>query len=255
MNNDEEEDDPNMRGKGAAEWANTILEFTSPIKLSNLLLPERDQNLQTPTFEKSHNYKIRLASTHQRRKEASHLIQDKFSWPEYSVADTSFEGKPNRITLITSLDDIIIGTITLCLDTPLGLDIDDTYRAEVDHLRASGRKLAEITDFATEGAFNNKRVMASIVHIAYIYARYIHDRTDFVIEVKARHASYYEKMLHFKRCGPEKLCSWALGSSVMLCLDIDHMLKQMEKFAGHFPGLRSEKSLYPYFFPMKMSWE
>ncbi|TCV90038.1 hypothetical protein EDC63_1012 [Sulfurirhabdus autotrophica] len=145
--------------------------------------------------------------------------------------------------------DNITGTITLCFDTPLGLDVDATHKSDVDQLRVNGRKLVEITNFATKGTFNNKRIMASFAHIAFIYARYIHGCTDFVIEVKPS-SHYYEKMLEFRRCSKEKLCTWRKKDemSVLLCLDLDHMGKQIGKFGGSLQPPPGEKSLYPYFF-------
>lgn len=246
MNNDEEENNADMmRQKTDDAWDQSIATL-SP-KLRELDISERGPNPQEPPIEER-CFKIRLASSNQRRKAANLLIQNKFSRRGYSTSDLNIKENSNRITLLIDLNDIIVGTITLGLDTPLGLEVDNTFKAEVDHLRANGRKLAEITNFAMEGSPNNTRLMASIAHLTYIYARRIHSCTDFVIEVNLRHSRYYEKMLGFKRCGPEKLSSWANAPTVLLCLDLDYMDKQIGKLGGSQPTRRGEKSLYPYFF-------
>ena len=36
-----------------------------------------------------------------------------------------------------------------------------------------------------------------LFHIAYIFARRMHDRTDLLIEVNPRHVRFYERMLGF----------------------------------------------------------
>lgn len=247
MSTDEEKKQTNMLRQGVDDdWDKTIVAFERPYRLRDLLSEARGQN-QGESTTAGLSFKIQMASTGQRRTQANRLIQKKFSWIG-STAESGFKENSNRITLAIDQGNITIGTVTLCFDTPPGLDVDETYKAEVDQLRVNGKKLVEITNFAAEGAFNNKRLMAAIVHVAYIYARHIHRYTDFVIEVKARHSRYYEKMLEFKRCGPEKLCSWASEPAVLLCLDLDYMGKQIEKFGGAFPLPPNEKRLYPYFF-------
>lgn len=237
MNHDEGDN-----GVKSHDWTNSIISFSSPDKLREPCLPAQEPSTDAMLL------KIRIASSIDHRTQVSQLIQKKFSWPWHSATDVHFKEKQNRIIITVDLNTILIGTITLCFDTPLGLDVDETYKAEVDHLRANGRKLVEITNFAAEGAFNNKRAMASLIHIAYIYARRIHGHTDFVVEVKARHSGYYKKMLGFVPCGPEKQCSWTDEPVVLLCLDLDRMGKQIGKLGGSIPPPSGEKNLYPYFF-------
>lgn len=194
------------------------------------------------------SFKIRLASG-QGLERANQLIQKQFSWRGYSITELNLNESPGRITLCIDQDDITVGVITLVLGVPLDLEVDKIFKEEVDLLRANGRILAEVTNLAMQGSPSNKMLKASIIHIAYIYARRIHNCTDFVIEVILRHSEYYEKMLGFKRCGPERLRSWANAPTVLLCLDLDHMDKQIGKLGGTQPSPTSvEKSLYPYFF-------
>lgn len=220
-------------------WRKTIIGVKS--KLPPLLEHRPDPEDSPKTF------KIRVASG-MRRTQANLLIQKKFPFWEQAAIDLNSEENTNRTVLTLDINDTPVGTITLIIDSPLGLDADATYKVEVDHLRSPSRKLAEITNFAMDGTPNNKKLMASIIHLAYIFARRNNHCTDFIIEVKARHSRYYEKMLGFKRCGPEKLSSWTDGVSALLWLDLSHMEKQIGKLGGALPPTSGEKSLYPYFF-------
>lgn len=192
-------------------------------------------------------FKIRFAHGKQRRLAVNRLIQAKFSTPGDSISGVNIEDEPSRIKLFVDRNEQLIGTITLCLDTPDGLDSDLIFKAEVDHLRASGGKFAEVTDLATENKFNTQ-AFAALIHITYIYARHVHGCTDFVIEVKKRHSHYYERMLGFQRCGPERSGLWADGTVVLLSLALDHMGEQIEKYGGSGQPLQGKRSLYPYFF-------
>jgi hypothetical protein len=193
-------------------------------------------------------FKIRLASSSESLEGANQLIQTQFCWRGYSTTELNLNQSPNRLTFLIEQNAITVGAITLVLDTPFDLEADEIFKAEVDLLRSDGRKLAEVTNLAMLGSPSNKRLMASIIHIAYIFARRIRDCTDFVIEVIDRHSGYYEKMLGFKRCSPDRLRPWSKVPTVLLCLELDYMGEQIGKLGGTREAHRGEKSLYPYFF-------
>lgn len=243
---DEEENEANMMRQGAAHGPDkSIVSFA--YKPNELNLPGCDQTPLETTIKEA-PFKLRLASSGQRFERANQLIQERFSWRGYSTTELNLNRSPNRITLIIEQGDDTVGTITLVVDAPLDLEVDQTFKAEVDLLRAGERRLAEVTNLAMQGGPSNKRSMAAILHLTYIFARHIHGCTDFVIEVNHRHSRYYERMLGFKRCGTERHRAWANEQTVLLCLDLDHMEKQIEKLGGTMEAYLDEKSLYPYFF-------
>ena len=229
------------------EWSETIIAFESPYKLRELSIPQEEPPEVRESAIEQQKFKIRLANTEERRDSASLLIQKRYSWRGYET-NGALEKTPNRITLLAFGGDQIAGTLTLGLDSPDGLLVDDLYKAEIDTLRESGRKVFELTKLAVDQHIRSKRVLASLFHIAQIYGRSILGYTDVVIEVNPRHTLFYEKMLGFRQLGKEKTCARVNAPAVLLRLELDYVDLQIKKFGGQMEKAKAEKSLYPYFF-------
>lgn len=223
------------------------MEFQSPYKLWELCAPQSsDQHDIENIAAEQQKFKIRLATSDDRAKSASLLIQKMYSWRGYDA--TGVHRDPNRITLLAFDQDVIIGTLTLGLDSPVGLLVDDLYKPEVDALRADGRKVCELTKLAVDESVRSKHVLAALFHIAYIYGRNIHNGTDFVIEINPRHVLFYNKMLGFKLYGPERHCERVSAPAMLLRLELDHAEREIGRLGGLGKNAVNEKSLYPYFF-------
>ncbi len=126
-----------QRRKPADEWSKTIVEFQSPHKLRELCIPQGGEQVSTQnvTLEQQ-KFKIRLAASEDRVHSASLLIQKMYSWRGYQTSE--MDEDPNRITLLAFDKDKIVGTLTLGLDSKVGLLVDELYKPEVDSLRAQG---------------------------------------------------------------------------------------------------------------------
>lgn len=236
-----------QRRNPADEWSRTIVEFQSPHKLRELCIPQTDgpngvKNIAT----EQQKFKIRLATSEDRTNSASLLIQKMYSWRGYDAA--AIQRDPNRITLLAFDQDVIVGTLTLGLDSPVGLLVDDLYKSEVDLLRADTRKVCELTKLAVDENVKSKQVLASLFHIAYIYGRHIHQGTDFVIEVNPRHVQFYKRMLGFRVFGPERYCERVNAPAVLLRLELNYAGREIERLGGNAHDVAKGKSLYPYFF-------
>jgi hypothetical protein len=150
--------------------------------------------------------------------------------------------------LVASNEDVPVATISIGFDSEIGLLVDELYKAEIDLLRAAGQQICEFTKLAVDGAIRSKRVLASIFHIAYIYAHRIHNYSDLFVEVNPRHVKFYEKMLGFEQFGPEKQNRRVSAPAILLRLNFEHAQKQIGLYGGHAELASGEKSLYPYFF-------
>lgn len=240
---------PLWKREGRGMKPTTIVEvpFESPYEINALPLDEWDPTHTSDPTVKGGSFRIRLADTHGQRSSANMLIDKMYSWRGYTPSPPIRE-IPNRITLVAHKNDHIIGTITLGFDSSIGLLVDELYKEEINPIRKQRRKLCEFTKLAVDGGVRSKRVLASLFHIAYIYAYNLHNSTDLFIEVNPRHAKFYEKMLGFKQYGPEKHNHRVNAPAVLLWLDLDYAHQQIQKFGGRLNLTRSEKSLYPYFF-------
>ena len=239
------------RRRDPDEWERTII-AVSPYTLKDLVLVSEDENRQPqPESIEHQNFKIRLAHSEERVNNASLLIQRMYLKRGYDVP--GMQKVPDRITLMASQNEAVVGTLTLGIDAGNGLMADENYKKEVDQLRAEGRKVCELTKFAVDQTRGSKRVLASLFHIAYIYGRMLHEQTDVVIEVTPKHALFYKRMLGFEQYGEERLNSRVNTMGVLLRLQIDYVDQQIARWGGKddSDAARGERSLYPYFFSKK----
>jgi hypothetical protein len=214
--------------------------------LEGELLPEADVGKRL--------FKIRAANSEGHRSSANILVRRMYAWRGYqttSVATPRAESD-NRITLVAVGHDETIGTISIGFDDgPWGLFVDDLFPDEVASLRGEGRRICEFTKLAMDSIVRSKCVLASLFHVAYIYAHRLKGFDSLLIEVNPRHVRYYEKMLGFKTIGPERLNRRVNAPAVLMCLDFSHAHEQIKRFGGNPKMSAVERSLYPYFFSIK----
>ncbi len=234
------------------KWARTIIGLPPISRARSLaaLSVEHDKKEGTPqSFPEEEIFKIRLATSNDRRESASLLIQKMYSWRGYATDTPTAPANPNHITLVAGQGDVIIGTLSIGFDSSTnGLLADEMYKSEIDVLRTQGRQIGELTKLAVDRDLRSMQVLAALFHLAYIYGRNIHHLTDAVIEVNPRHVGFYKKMLGFERLGEEKTCPRANAPAVLLHLQADFITRQIQKFGGLGDKARGERSLYPYFF-------
>lgn len=243
-------DGPTTPSHSPDSWARTIVDLSlgraRPLSALSAEPSEREGTRQVSIDEEK--FKIRLATTEDRRESASLLIQKMYSWRGYSTGAPTAQTDPNRITLLAGQGDKVIGTLTIGFDSPAGLLADEMYKAEIDTLRAAGRQIGELIKLAVDRDMRSLQVLAALFHLAYIYGRNIHSLTDAVIEVNPRHVNFYQKMLGFERLGDEKMCPRANAPAVLLRLQGNYISEQIQRLGGKGDTVRGEKSLYPYFF-------
>jgi hypothetical protein len=210
---------------------------------------ERDVITDIPINEDV--FGIRVADTDEGRSSASMLINKMYAWRGYAGTHR-IEDNPNRITLTASLKSgAVLGTVTLSMDSPIGILADGTFKDQIDTFRAKGAKVCEITKLAFDPAVRSKVALASLFHILYIYARHLHGCTDAFIEVNPRHRRFYEYMLNFKRLGEVRENPRVNAPAYLLWIDIGEMTELIKQHGGTSDNPALERSLYPYFFSQR----
>jgi len=204
--------------------------------------------LNTAVDRKTFN--IRLADTDEGRNSANMLVDRMYSWRGYATSSQTLEN-PNLLTLIAAENHSTIGTISISFDSPAGILADETYKDEIDIFRSGGSRICEFTKLAFDPDVHSKLVLASVFHVAFIYAWHIRNYTDLFVEVNPRHRRFYERMLGFKRHGQTKNNPRVNAPSVLLRLELGYAEHQIQKFGGSSDHPASEKSLYPYFFSQR----
>jgi len=78
---------------------------------------------------------------------------------EYGKAGYSFrEDRFKKVVFYSSRDGGMVSTVSLIVDSPKGLPLDEIYKREVEKYRRNGKKVAEVVKLATEGHENSSSV-------------------------------------------------------------------------------------------------
>jgi hypothetical protein len=189
---------------------------------------------------------IRAADIDERRNSASMLISKMYAWRGYS-GNHHVGNDPNRITLTASGHSEVIGTLSLGLESEVGLLADQVFQDCIDPYRAKG-KVCEIIKLAIDPAVKSKAVLASLFHVAFIYARDLHQCSDIFIEVNPRHRRFYEVMLGFQVECESRDNPRVEAPAVLLRISAAYGTEQIAKWAGQGDKSGNDRSLYPYFF-------
>mgnify|MGYP001558350394 FL=1 len=235
----------------ADRWSKTIigLPFEAPRVLREMSLAREENDGHTVHLAEQ-QFKIRLANSEGKRESASLLIKKMYNWRGYDTLSFS-EDNPNRITLMADAEGEPIGTLTIGLDTPNGLLVDQLYHDEIDRLRAVGATVCEFIKLAVDQSLQSKRVLAALFQLAYVYAHRIHHASDVVIEVNPRHTLFYKRMLGFTQLGEERMCPRVHAPAILLRLSMAYAKDQIARHGGHFTELPGVRSVYPYFLNVK----
>ena len=195
------------------------------------------------------SYGIRLTDTSDGRNTASMLINRMYAWRGYS-GDHQPSSDPNRITLTATDKGDVVGTLSIGIDSEVGLMADEIFKDELDAHRQRGAKLCEFTKFAFDPSVRSKTALANVFHLAVIYARDMHGCTDIVIEVNPRHRRFYERMLGFRKEGELKINPRVDAPAYLLRVNLAFVTEQIDRFGGTWAaeGETEERSFYPYFF-------
>lgn len=190
---------------------------------------------------------IRVADTEEGRNHASMLINKMYAWRGYAGSHR-VDDNPNRITLSASDKGAVIGTVTLGIDSPIGILADEVFKDQIDLFRQRGAKVCEISKLAFDPTVRSKMALGSLFHILYIYAHHLYQCTDAFIEINPRHRRYYEHMLGFKTLTEVRSNPRVDAPAYLLWLSLEHMGNEIDRLGGTSDNPGSERSLYPYFF-------
>lgn len=229
----------------ADDFDKTIVNIPTPYRMKNLCPALKDDPSVKEQDLGNQQFKVRFAQTDTARAAASMLVQKRYAWRGYQAGE--IKQQPNRITLMTYLEDQIVGSLNIGYDSPEGLLADERYYEELEALRAQGAHIGEITKLAIDETLGNKQVLAGMINIAYLYGL-IHGVTDAVIEVTPRHRPFYERMLAFRQIGGERFYTTSNTNVVLLHIKMEDMKKYIEELGGKGSECK-DRSIYPYFFP------
>ena len=195
-------------------------------------------------------FHIRAADSSGDLGHASNLIGRRYASRGYLTAGLPGAQEPHRITLLAQAEDATIGTITVGFDGPHGLMCEDAFHDEIVEMRRQGRRVCEFTKLAVESDVRSKTVLASLFHVAYIYAYRVRKSELLLVEVNPRHVGYYVRMMGFTVVGEERMNHRVNAPAVLLCLDFRHADEQIAMLGGRPEMADQARSLYTHFLPI-----
>lgn len=232
------------------ERGNTIIDtsFDMQAALGSMLIDGHPATHAPVGHMSEKLFKIRAADSHDHRSSASILINKMYAIRGYASTGLPVKSVPYKVTLVAEEADETVGTITVGFDCSAGLAVDDLFREEVDMIRWRGLRVCEFTKLALDHVVRSKRVLASLFHVAYIYAHRLKNFDALLIEVHPRHVAYYQRMLGFVVAGPKRFNKRVQAPAVLMALDFSHAHSQIAKLGGRPYLSKQTRSLYPYFF-------
>ncbi len=234
------------------DWPHALAEVTvmdKALKLQALCIEQVDDETIQEFAERKDKFQLKLLSgSSKQKKETSLLIEKRYTWRGYNGAAT-LDQLPNRMTMNAELFGRIYATLTVNVDSPAGLSVDETYPDEVAELRKHGARLCEFGKFAVEPTVRSKRLLGTLFQLLYIYAHRVQGCTDFLIEINPRHRFFYTRYLEFSQIAEEKECPRVGAPALLLHISAEHVRRRIAELAGRWRELPDEKSLYKYCLP------
>ncbi len=182
----------------------------------------------------------------QKYDEARDLLNSRYGWRGYGSAH-DIHSDIQHATFVAEIEEQVVGTMTLTIDSDRGLAIDRTFADIAGAIRReAGGGICELTKLAFDEGVRSKEVLAGLFHMAFIYGTAHTDCTDLFIEVNPRHVRFYEMMLGFQGVGAERTNASVGAPSRLMRLSVDTIRNNIREMAGSHSNTRS---LYPYFFP------
>jgi hypothetical protein len=139
--------------------------------------------------------------------------------------DVAEQGRPT-LPIMARANGRLLGTMTLGIDSPVGLHADDANREHIDRLRAQGRRVGEMVKFAVSRGCDSMLVIAALVAAAH--GQWVgHGLSDVLIEVHPRHAAFYQRALCFTVIGEENICPRVSAPAVLLRLNVADLTRKI----------------------------
>lgn len=158
------------------------------------------------------------------------------------------DGSLPYVTLVAHRRCDTVGTLTVGVDSPAGLSVDETHERTINGLRAQGRHVCELVRLAVDRGRDSKHALAALFHLAYIVMRIVHKATDVVIEVNPRHADFYCKAFGFVVADGPNICPRVNAPAVLLRLELALLEDRLKAYCARqwgnaVGGLAESRSL------------
>lgn len=170
-----------------------------------------------------------LATDRDALEEAFRLVHDQYVAQGYMDPHPSgwrlsiHNALPSTRVFVARAGGRVVATITLIVDSPLGLPMDEIYADDLRGLRGERRDLAEVSGLAVHPDYQSSGVaiLLRLFRMLVLYAAEMARLSDLCIAVNPHHAAFYRKAFHFRILGGLKQYRKVNGApAVALRLDL-----------------------------------
>lgn len=205
-------------------------------------------------------YTYRVARTRKELKEAFELVFKEYYKKGYippgyrsKMRISLYNALPDTTTFVVLNEDKrVCATCTLIPDSPLGIPMDKIYKKEVDKIRIKNRKVAEVSQLATDSQlfprkyfsmFNfDKLIFLFKLFRTVLQYSYKINLNDLCIAVNPRH-QYLYKFINFKTIGGIKYYgSVNKAPAVALRLNLNTLEKEIKDKPGIYKIFFKDKT-------------
>lgn len=206
--------------------------------------------------ESKANFTIKIANTLEEREAVFHLGYQiylekgyiKENANQWLIQNYDFDSE-TVVLIVQDQNKKIAGSVTIVFDGYSKLPANSIYGDELNSLRNSGAKMAELSRLVISPDYrNSKEILVLLFNYLAIYIHHVRKYNSFVVQVNPRHKNYYKTLLNFEEVGQEKPCPHVQSApAVLLFLATSKYQSEVKRCAGLKNLHTKERSLYPHF--------
>lgn len=194
----------NQRKKIFLRRCNIIIDKL-PIALRDRLVRSQVDLSEDKLSEKLNGIVFKLAETTSEYEQAFQILHDEYVSTNIINAEnslmrvTKFHALPTSAVIIAKRNDEVIATVSVIIDTSMGLPIDQT--ANVEFLREKSLRIGEISSLAIKRSSGLRRgvILFPMLTFMFRYSKFYCGIEHFVVSVNPRVAPFYEAIFGFMK--------------------------------------------------------
>jgi UDP:flavonoid glycosyltransferase YjiC (YdhE family) len=177
---------------------------------------------------------FKLASGRDERDQAFRVLHD--AYVKRGLCDPSPSGRrtsvysflPTTAIAVAMRDRLVLSTMSLIEDSKFGLPLEELYPAEVDDLRARGRRVSEIGALAVRSGERGHGLTLWMNSLLLRWGLFYRRLDDLLIAVHPRSAPQYQRLYLFEPLGEERPYGKLRNApAVLLRLDLRSLIPRL----------------------------
>lgn len=201
---------------------------------------------------------LKIAESEEELEVCFRILHDAYVSSGFMKPDTSgmritmYHALPTTTTLCAKYDGRVVGTISMIREGVFGFPLQSVF--ELEHVRAKGGNIAEISALAVHPDFRKTggAILFPLMKFMHEYCTEYFDTRHLVIAVNPEKIELYEALLFFERLQEKVVDNYDFANgapAVGATLDLKYAA---EIFRAGYKGRPPRKSLYKYFFQLKL---